>query len=66
MIPCRRQLHVWVTEADHAFLTSRAVDNDTTVGALVRALIRRATRDCAPPKRTAEPLADVSQIPSRS
>jgi hypothetical protein len=44
----RRQLHVWVTEIDHAFLTKLARSRDESVGVLVRRLIRSARNSLVP------------------
>jgi len=44
MARCRRQLHVWVSDADHEFLNAQAAENETTVGAIVRGLIKQSLR----------------------
>lgn len=41
---CRRQLHLWLTEADHAFVCARAAESESTLGAVIRSLIREARR----------------------
>jgi hypothetical protein len=44
MAHCGRQLHVWVSDTDHAYLTAKADERGTTIGALIRALIRHVSR----------------------
>jgi len=44
MARCERQLHVWVSKSDHAYLSARAAEDETTVGAIVRSLIRQSLR----------------------
>lgn len=39
-----RQLHFWVTEADYEFVCSVAADNEETIAATVRRMIRAARR----------------------
>ena len=36
----RKQLHLWLSEADHAFLLRHAAERDEAIGAIVRRLIR--------------------------
>lgn len=44
MLRCNRQLHIWISEADHAFLAHTAQQADTTIGAIVRRLIRLSAK----------------------
>lgn len=39
-MPKHKQLHVWLTDTDHEFVTQYARERDQTAGAVVRRLIR--------------------------
>jgi hypothetical protein len=39
-----RQLHLWITEADYEFILSVAAENEETIAATVRRMIRTARR----------------------
>jgi len=36
----RKQLHLWLSEADHAFLSRHATEREEAIAAIVRRLIR--------------------------
>jgi hypothetical protein len=40
-MPKQKQLHVWITERDHALLSAHAEEHDEKIGATVRWLIRQ-------------------------
>jgi hypothetical protein len=48
----RRQLHVWISDADYDFLVRHAEQRDETIGLLVRRLIRRLKHESANPQDT--------------
>jgi hypothetical protein len=41
---CRRQLHLWVSDADHSYVMGKAEEIGVTAGALIRTLIRQCRR----------------------
>jgi len=59
-LPHQRQLHVWISEDDYAYLTCKAAEDDTTLGAIVRSLLRQARRARSAATATLAETADAA------
>lgn len=47
LMPKQKQLHIWLSETDHEFLSAYAADRGEAMGATVRRLIRHLRREAA-------------------
>jgi hypothetical protein len=64
----QKQLHVWISERDHALLTSHAESRDEPVGATIRRLIRQlrhgaVVAPASQPAKTAASPRDLTGNP---
>ena len=59
----RRQLHVWVSDGDHRFLSMKASDSGTTIAALVRGMIRQWARQDNSRAAVSSQVADDRNCP---
>ncbi len=55
----RKQLHLWLSETDHAFLIRHAAERDEAIGAIVRRLIRSWRQSVGPSSTTAASVTNV-------
>ena len=68
-MPKQKQLHVWISERDHALLTSHVESRDEPVGATIRRLIRQLRHGVviAPASQPAsQPAIDERSLTARS
>ena len=58
----RKQLHLWLSESEHAFLIRHAAERDEAIGAIVRRLIRSWRQSV---ERSSTTAASVTNVPDR-
>lgn len=59
-MPRRKQLHIWLSDGDHEFLTRYARQRDETIGVIVRRLVRHLKQPHRP--MSASPTLDDEQL----